>query len=131
MSRWGGLWERFDANVEKRNGCWLWQGSITDMGYGSIFGQGRRRYAHRLMWERTFGPIPVGQCVLHHCDNPRCVNPSHLFLGTKADNTRDMWSKGRQGGSPARNAVKHLCDCHGFPLNAERRCAFGYQRFAS
>jgi hypothetical protein len=52
-------------------------------------------YSHRVVWEHHHGPLPEGKCVLHHCDNPPCVKIEHLFLGTKADNNRDMTSKGR------------------------------------
>ncbi len=79
------------------NGCWEFQGYCRK-GYGQI----RRGKAvegnvsvHRAMWEIVFDIIPDGICVLHHCDNPPCANPAHLFLGTKANNTDDMMSKGR------------------------------------
>lgn len=78
--------------------CWEWQGTTNGSGYGTI-GLGSRAqgkgYAHRIVFERAFGPIPEGQHVCHRCDNPKCVNPEHLFLGTRSDNMRDCWNKGR------------------------------------
>lgn len=73
-------------------GCREWQGAIGIKGYGRVGGGGK---AHRAAWELTNGPIPDGLCVLHRCDNPPCCEPAHLFLGTKADNNRDMYAKGR------------------------------------
>jgi len=82
--------------------CWPWLRSRTSAGYGNLRMDGRNYYAHRIAYELAFGPIPEGFCVLHRCDRPWCVNPSHLFLGTKHDNTLDMMSKGRHrsGGKP-------------------------------
>ena len=94
------LAERFWAKVERSAGCWRWNGSHVHNGYGQILGTvGGKRIplrAHRVSWELHFGPIPDGSMVLHRCDVRDCVNPSHLFLGTASDNTRDMVSKGRQ-----------------------------------
>lgn len=75
--------------------CWVWTGGKTRHGYGKT---GTRNGTHRISWEIHNGPIPDGLHVLHRCDNPPCVNPSHLFLGNHADNVRDMASKGRQRG---------------------------------
>lgn len=90
--------EDFWARVERRKGCWLWTGSKAPHGYGQAPGSGRGnglRLAHRVAWELTRGPIPKGACVLHHCDVRLCVNPDHLFLGSRAMNNRDRDDKGR------------------------------------
>lgn len=81
--------------MDTRGNCWEWPGYLIH-GYGQVRYQGQKWYAHRLMWTRWFGPIPDGLNVLHHCDNPPCVNPWHLFLGTDADNNHDRDAKGRQ-----------------------------------
>jgi HNH endonuclease len=74
--------------------CWEWQAGKTK-GYGTFSHNGKIVYAHRVSWELTNGFIPNDLWVLHKCDNPACVNPEHLFLGTRQDNTDDMMHKGR------------------------------------
>lgn len=75
-------------------GCWEWQRGLSEQGYGKLYWNGER-YTHRIVWILCWGDIPEGLCVCHHCDNPPCCNPLHLFLGTDADNLDDMRKKGR------------------------------------
>jgi hypothetical protein len=76
--------------------CWEWTKG-TSMGYGRVYVSElfSPYWTHRLAWEAAFGPVPDGLCVLHKCDNRRCCNPNHLFLGTRCDNMKDMAAKGR------------------------------------
>lgn len=101
------LTTRFWEHVEKTDACWNWTGCVDVKGYGSISTSrgSRPLQAHRVSYQIANGPIPDGMMVLHRCDNPRCVNPSHLFLGTAADNTHDMMSKER--GHWQRKAPRH------------------------
>ena len=94
--RWQADPARFWERVDRSGACWLWIGRGRHrFGYGKCTFQGKDWNAHCLAWFLTNGPIPNGLCVLHQCDNPPCCNPAHLFLGTKGDNSRDMFSKGR------------------------------------
>lgn len=85
---------------EPNSGCWLWLGFDNGGGYGRLWKKinGKRTLvsAHREMWEQTFGKIPHGMIVCHKCDVKPCINPSHLFVGTYADNMRDMIQKNRR-----------------------------------
>ena len=102
------LEDRFWPRVGRPNlwGCRPWLGRLNAKGYGLIALDGSPRLAHRVMWELVRGPIPAGLGVLHRCDNPRCVNIEHLWLGTQADNQADMAAKGRSCRGEARKNSK-------------------------
>ena len=88
--------ERFYSKIEESDNCWLWKGAIQSKGYGSFSIDKKTYLAHRISYEIHHGEIPNGMLVLHKCDNRRCVNPDHLFLGTAQDNYDDMVAKGRK-----------------------------------
>jgi HNH endonuclease len=98
------LWPRFFAKVDKSDDCWVWTGARWSRGYGQLRGDGRRLLAHRVAWQLVNGPIPDGLQVCHRCDNPPCVRPDHLFLGSASINALDRDNKGRNG-----QAAKAYC----------------------
>lgn len=92
------FWSLVDRRDQQE--CWRWTAGRTGPGYGQIRWKSQRDGAHRMAWALTHGPIPNGMHVLHKCDVRLCCNPSHLFLGTNADNVADKTAKGRSPGRP-------------------------------
>lgn len=128
-------WEsRFWANVRrKESGCWEWQGTRTGKGYGWFRAAGTRWLAHRLSYKLAHGDFDTSLFICHHCDNPPCVNPAHLFAGTVQDNTADMMRKGRNRNSKgllSAESVREIRALAGTASQREVGTRFGVSRWS-
>lgn len=100
---------RFLSKVEKTNNCWLWKGGLGRGGYGKFHFKRKTMAAHRISFYFHNGIIPRDKVVCHSCDNPKCVNPDHLWLGTYTENMQDCKKKGRFNGTfPVLNQNQHI-----------------------
>jgi len=99
--------KRFWDKVCKAHGCWVWIAAKNQAGYGHMWWKLGLVKAHRLSYMEAYGTIPKGKRVLHQCDNPSCVNPKHLFLGTMKDNSQDCIRKGRWSKHQRPQGSKH------------------------
>lgn len=100
--------EKFEAKVIKTEGCWIWTANVDKDGYGKMRHGKTNRAAHRISWMIAYGELPNGM-LLHSCHNPKCVNPSHLRIGTHEDNMRDRMDNGKYytGESHPRCRISH------------------------
>lgn len=97
------------SKLDDATGCWMWQGAVV-RGYGATKIAGKMIRAHRAAYQEFVGEIPEGIFVCHHCDQPLCINPSHLFLGTPSDNMRDMTNKDRGKFKTGERNINAKCD---------------------
>lgn len=117
------LAQKLDYFTDKTGGpdaCWLWKASHNGVGYGTVCWQKKYQLAHRATWEQHHGAIPLGMYLCHKCDNPLCVNPAHMFVGTPRDNSRDMVEKMR-GCHGARQGAAKLTDAKVRAIRADTR----------
>lgn len=122
--------ERFWDYVNKSDGCWEWKGLIMEVGYGAHSIKGKACYAHRFSYELHFGEIPNGKLICHSCDNRKCVNPSHLFVGSHLDNTKDMIDKKRN--CKGTNVLTHkLKEEDVIKIRSLRKEGFSYNKIAN
>lgn len=101
------FWEK--VKIGDADECWEWQGAITKRGYGNFRYKNSPVYTHRVAWQLTNGFIPDGKYILHNCDNPKCVNPKHLRVGTQQDNVTDMVKRNRNA-KGQKNGMAKLTD---------------------
>jgi hypothetical protein len=118
------FWEKVDVLVDESS-CWEWTAGKFSNGYGALWLDGKMQKAHRGAWTLVNGSIPKGEghhgtCVLHRCDNRACVRPDHLFLGSNADNVRDMTKKGRVARGEASGRSK-LTSADVYAIRADTR----------
>lgn len=101
---WDCIFKNYEIDSEK--GCWNWKGCLTAYGYPQANRNGKVYLLHRKFFEKSRGEIPKDKCICHTCDNRKCVNPYHMFIGTKKENTQDMLNKGRKNPALGEKSTK-------------------------
>lgn len=120
----------FDSRYARSDGCWNWKGTCNGYGYGIFLLPGEKPMrAHRYAYERINGPIPEGLVVMHSCDNPACVNPAHLSIGTRDDNNQDKHRKGRHPHGDTHHRTR-LSDAKVAEIHAMLAAGFRQNRIA-
>jgi hypothetical protein len=114
---------KFNSYIQRTETCWKWLGAKHTSGSGAIRIEGKLYRAPRISYEINKGVIPDGLYVCHTCDNPNCVNPKHLFLGTQIDNMRDMVKKGRQRNKGGDNSTYHKVTSQDVIEIRSRKCS--------
>lgn len=109
----------FWANADRQGDCLVWRGGFARRGYGVATWRGRARLAHRVAYELRNGPIPAGLNVLHACDNPPCIEPAHLWVGTQSENLLDAGRKGRLIGRQRDAAIRRTGPSFGLQVAPE------------
>jgi hypothetical protein len=120
--------KRFLSKVQKTESCWIWTGARNDKGYGNFRLNGKTVYSHRVSYEIHKGPIQHKLFVCHSCDNPICLNPGHLFLGSQKDNMVDMKAKGRASRVVRSEGEEHWCSKLDYNKAVEIRASTESQR---
>ena len=119
--------ERFWEKVDASGKCWEWTGHKSPEGYGGFWDGDEDITAHRFAYSLVYGVVPKGLCVCHHCDNPGCVKPSHLFMGTHSDNMVDSVAKGRSvDNRGSKHGLSKLCENDVYEIR--RLCSLGVEQ---
>jgi len=122
--------ERFLSNVDHKNECWIWLGYIAKHGYGVSSYRSRTMLAHRLSWIIFKGELDNNLDVCHKCDNPKCVNPNHLFLGTARDNVQDCFNKKRKSHKGEKHPGSKIQEKDVIEIFHLRKIGFTHQKIA-
>lgn len=120
------FWDK--AIPEPNSGCWLWNGAYKSNGYGAFGVERKTLTASRFAYELSVGPVPKGLNVLHRCDNPACVNPDHLYVGTLSQNLQDAYDRGRRSHVGERSPRAKLTEALVLEIRASKKSDMTWAR---